>query len=92
MTIIDDRIIMVKLKGEPVDVTVIQVYMPTGASDDQEVDKIYDQLDELITTLKGKEYLILMGDWNAVVGEGQDGVEVGQFGLGKRNERGEKTD
>ena len=90
VTMIDDRIIMVKLKGEPVDVTVIQVYMPTGASDDQEVDKIYDQLDELITTVKGKEYLILMGDWNAVVGEGQDGAEVGQFGLGKRNERGEK--
>ena len=84
---IDDRIIMVKLKGEPVDVTVIQVYMPTGASDDQEVDKIYDQLDELITSVKGKGYLILMGDWNAVVGEGQDGAEVGQFGLGKRNER-----
>jgi len=28
----------------------------------------------------------VMGDWNAVVGEGRDGNEIGQFGLGTRNE------
>ena len=32
---------------------------------------------------------MVMGDWNAVVGEGMDGREIGKCGLGKRNERGE---
>jgi hypothetical protein len=31
-----------------------------------------------------------MGDWNAVVGEGRDELVVGKFGLGLKNERGEK--
>jgi len=38
---------------------------------------------------KGKDYMVIMGDWNAVVGGKKDGNEIGQFGLGKRNERGQ---
>ena len=30
-----------------------------------------------------------MGDWKCIIGEGQDEKEVGAFGLGTGNERGE---
>jgi len=35
----NDRRLMVKIKAEPVDVDVIQVYMPTSDHDEEEKDK-----------------------------------------------------
>ena len=31
-----------------------------------------------------------MGDWNAIVGEGKEDKNIGHYGLGWRNDRGEK--
>src|SRR5207244_2897474 len=36
----------------------------------EEVENLYEALEELIDKEKGKDYLVVMGDWNAVVGEG----------------------
>ena len=85
-----ERLILVKLKAEPVDLVIIQVYMPTSAHEDTEVEEIYNQLNDLIEEENGNENLIVMGNWNSVIGEGKDGKEVGAFGLGTRNERGER--
>src|SRR5215471_400986 len=85
-----DRMMMVKLETVPVHTVIIQVYMPTSTAEDEEVEKVYEQLEELLEKQKGRDNVLILGDWNAVVGEGKEGKEVGKFGLGVRNERGEK--
>jgi hypothetical protein len=85
-----DRILLAKIQARPTNIVVIQVYMPTSAHDDSEVELMYEKLEEIIKKQKGTEYLVVMGDWNAVVGEGEPDECVGQYGLGERNNRGER--
>jgi exonuclease III len=84
----EDRIIMVKLQAQPVDIVIIQVYMPTTSHDYEEVEKLYEKLSEMMKKVKGTDYLVVMGDWNAVVGEETENKCVGGYGLGQKNSRG----
>jgi len=85
---ISDRLLIVRLAADPVDLNIIMVYMQTSAYGDQGIEDVYDQIEEEINNLPSKEYTVLLGDMNAVVGEGREGSLVGEHGLGKRNERG----
>jgi len=84
-----DRIILVKIDTKPRDTVVIQVYMPTTEKENEEVENIYKELNDLMNTVKGEENLIILGDFNASVGEGRKSYIVGKYGLGVRNTRGD---
>ena len=60
--------------------------MPTSEHPGEEIDEMYDTIEEILENEATRDNVIIMGDWNSVVGEGLDGKEVGQFGLGRRNE------
>ena len=62
--------------------------MPTTEYSDENVQEIYEQIESCLDNRKGKEHTVLMGDWNALVGEGREGSTVGPFGIGRRNARG----
>lgn len=64
-----DRIIHAKVDTKPKDTVVIQVYMFTTEKDDEEVKKIYEELNNLMNTVKEEENLIILGDFNTSVGE-----------------------
>ena len=84
-----ERVIMLKLEGKPFNVVIIQVYAPTADHNNEEVEEFYQQVSECLEEVKSTDVLVVMGDFNAKVGT--EATEVsGQFGLGEKNERGER--
>jgi hypothetical protein len=49
-----DRIILVKLDTKLIDTVIILVYMPTSKEEDDEVEIIYEELNDLIKTKEKK--------------------------------------
>ena len=89
---VSERMVWCRLKGKFVNITVIQVYAPTEDKPDDEKDDFYEQLREVVRTVKQHDMLLLMGDFNAKVGQ-EDGMwrdEVGVFGIGTRNNNGQR--
>jgi exonuclease III len=80
----------VKISSKPTDRILLQVYMPTTEYEVEAVEVVYEETKKLIKHVKGDGNLIILSDWNAIVGEGTDGKITGYYGLGKRNERGER--
>src|SRR2546425_12350550 len=80
---------MVKVNATPVDMVLIQIYMPTTSHEDDEVEEMYEQIERIINKQKGNTNVIVMGDFNATVGEGSDEKLIDKYGLEKINERGE---
>lgn len=74
---ISDRLMWIKIKGEKVDTIVMQVYMATSEHPEEEIDEMYDTIEEVLNNEVTNDNVIIMGDWNSIVGEGADGSEVG---------------
>jgi len=88
---ISDRIIAMRLKMAPVNVLILQAYAPCENETEEEKDCFYESLDEVIRKYKkGRESLVVMGDFNGKVGSNKEEDTVGSYGLGARNENGER--
>ena len=86
----NDRMISVHFQGKPFNITVIQVYAPTSNTEEAEVERFYEDLQDLLELKPKKDVLCIIGDWNAKV-ESQDTPGVtGKFGLGVQNEAGQR--
>ena len=86
----NDRMISVHLQGKPFNITVIQVYAPTSNAEDAEVAQFYEDLQDLLEQTPKKDVLFIIGDWNAKVGSQETPGVTGKFGLGMRNEAGQR--
>jgi len=65
--------------------------MPTSEAEEEVVDAMYEKVEELLETeTTGKDHTVIMGDWNAVAGEGKEDKCIDHYGLEWRNDRGEK--
>ncbi len=89
---ISDRVLSMRLQGKPMNITLIQVYAPTSTATQEEIDDFYNSVKQAVDGSPTNDMLVLMGDFNAKIGEGMETGEeniIGSFGLGARNERGE---
>ena len=78
--------ISVHFQGEPFNITVIQVYAPTSNAEEAEVERFYEDLQDLLELTPIKDVLFIIGDWNAKVGSQETPGVTGKFGVGIRNE------
>ena len=69
-------------------ITVIQVYAPTSNAEEAEIERFYEDLQDLLELIPKTD--ILTGDWNAKVGSQEIPGVTGKFGLGVQNEAGQR--
>ena len=71
-------------------ITVIQVYAPTSNAEETEVDRFYKDLQDLLELTPRKDVIFIIGYWNIKVGSQEIPGVTGKFGLGIRNEAGQR--
>ena len=81
--------VSVRFQGKPFSIAVIQVYAPTSNTEETEVERFYEDLQDLLELTPQKDVLFIIGDWNAKVGNQEIPGVTGKFGLGMRNEAGQ---
>ena len=86
----NDRMISVRFQGKPFNITVIQVYASTSNAEEAEGERFYKDLKHLLDLTPKKDVLFIIGDWNAKVGSQETTGVTGKFGLGIRNEAGQR--
>ena len=82
--------ISVYFQGKPFNITVIQVYASTTNAEEAEVERFYEDRQELLELTPKKDVLSITGDWNAKVGSQEMPEVTGKFGLGVQNEVGQR--
>ena len=77
--------ISVCFQGKPYNITVIQAYATTSNAEESEVERFYEDLQDLLKLSPKKGVLFIIGDWNAKVGSQEISGITGKFGLGVHN-------
>ena len=86
----NNRMISIHFQGKPFNVTVIQVYAPTSNAEEAEVERFYEDQQDLVELTPKKDVLFIIGDWNAKAGSQEIPGVRSKFGLGVQNEAGQR--
>ena len=86
----NDRMISFHFQGKPFNITVIQSYAPTSNAEEAEVERFYEDLQNLLELTPQKDVLFIIGNWNAKVGSQETPGVIGKFDLGVQNEAGQR--
>ena len=86
----NDRMISNHFQDKPFNITVIQFYALTSNAEEAEFKRFYENLQHLLELTPKKDVLFNVGDWNAKVGSQETPGVKGKFGLGVKNEAGQR--
>ena len=82
--------ISVHFQGKPFNITVIQVYAPTSNTEEAEIERFCEDLQDLPELTSKKDVLFIIENWNAKTGSQETPGVTGKFGLGVQNEAGQR--
>ena len=82
----NDKMISFRLQGKSFNITVIQAYAPTSNAEEAEVERLYEDLQDILELTPKKDVLFIIGDWNVKVGSQETPGVTGKFGLGVQTE------
>ena len=71
-------------------ITAIQVYAPAINTEEAEVERFYEDLQDLLELTTKKDVVFIIGEWNAKVGSQETPGVTGKFGLAIRNKAGQR--
>ena len=74
--------VFVHFQGKPFNITVIHVYAPTSNAEEAEVERFYEDIQDLLELTPKKDVLFFTGDWKSKVGSQETPAVTGKFGLG----------
>ena len=80
--------VSVHFQGKLFNITVTQVYAPTTNTEEDEVERFYEDLQDLLELTPKKDVLFIIGDCNAKVGSQEKPGVTGKFGLGLQMKQG----
>ena len=66
---VSSRLITIRLRAVPFNITIVQVYAPTSDYDGNEIKEFYDQLLNVIDQTSKRGVLVVHGDLKAKVGK-----------------------
>ena len=86
----NDRMISVRFQDKSFNITVIQVSALISNAEEAEVERFYEDLQDLLELTPKKDVLFIRWDWNAKVGSQETPGVTEKFGLGVQNEAGQR--
>ena len=86
----NNRMISIHFQGKPFNIMVIQVYAPISNAEEAEVERFCEDLQDLVELIPKTDVLFSIEEWNAKVGSQEIPGVTGKFGLGIRNEAGQR--
>ena len=81
--------ISVHFQGKPFNITIILAYALTSNTEEAEVERFCEDLQDLLELTLKKDVLFIIGDWNTKVGSQEIPGVTSKFGLGIQDEAGQ---